>query len=103
MRARLGIVDGAVKAGEMTGLPVMVDFGRINAVRNLNTLLLDKLRSGDIFTHCYSVTVRSYSTTASLILRWRRDGSEALSSISAWGRQLLLVRRSPCLCRGLLS
>ncbi len=47
-------VDAAVKAGEMTGLPVMVDFGRINSVRNINTLFLDKLRPGDIYTHCYS-------------------------------------------------
>jgi dihydroorotase len=47
-------VDGALKAGELTGLPVMIDFGRINKVRNLNTLLLDKLRPGDIYTHCFS-------------------------------------------------
>jgi dihydroorotase len=47
-------VDGAVKAGELTGLPVMVDFGRVNAARNLNALLLDKLRPGDIYTHCFS-------------------------------------------------
>ncbi len=47
-------IDAAVKAGEMTGLPVMVDFGRINAVRNINALFLDKLRPGDIYTHCYS-------------------------------------------------
>jgi dihydroorotase len=47
-------VDGAVKAGALTGLPVMVDFGRINATRNINALFLDKLRPGDIFTHCFS-------------------------------------------------
>jgi dihydroorotase len=47
-------VAAAVKAGDTTGLPVMVDFGRVNAVRNINTLFLDKLRPGDIFTHCYS-------------------------------------------------
>jgi dihydroorotase len=46
--------EAAVKAGEATGLPVMVDFGRINAHRNINTLFLDKLRPGDIYTHCYS-------------------------------------------------
>src|ERR1700682_6359405 len=46
--------EGAVKAGEMTGLPVMVDFGRINAKRNINALFLDKLRPGDIYTHCFS-------------------------------------------------
>ncbi len=47
-------VEGAVKAGELSGLPVMVDFGRINGVRNINALFLDKLRPGDIFTHCFS-------------------------------------------------
>jgi dihydroorotase len=43
-----------VKAGEKTGLTVLVDFGRIYSVRNVNTLFLDKLRPGDIYTHCYS-------------------------------------------------
>lgn len=47
-------IDAAVKAGNETKMPVMVDFGRVNAVRNLNALLLDKLRPGDIYTHCYS-------------------------------------------------
>jgi dihydroorotase len=32
----------------------MIDFGRINEERNIHTLFLDKLRPGDIFTHCYS-------------------------------------------------
>lgn len=47
-------VGGAVKAGELTGLPVMVDFGRVNATRNINALFMDKLRPGDIYTHCFS-------------------------------------------------
>jgi dihydroorotase len=47
-------VENAVKAGKLTDLPVMIDFGYINAQRNINTLLLDKLRPGDIYTHCYS-------------------------------------------------
>ncbi len=47
-------IDGAVKAGRLTDLPVMVDFGRITPTRNLTTLLEDKLRPGDIYTHCYS-------------------------------------------------
>lgn len=47
-------VEKAVAAGKMTDLPVMIDFGYLNQVRNLNTLLLDKLRPGDIYTHCYS-------------------------------------------------
>jgi dihydroorotase len=47
-------VEAAVKAGKEADIPVMVDFGYLNQVRNLPTLLLDKLRPGDIYTHCYS-------------------------------------------------
>ena len=47
-------VDGALAAGKATNLPVMVDFGYITLDRNLRTLLGDKLRAGDIYTHCYS-------------------------------------------------
>ena len=47
-------VEAAVKAGKDADIPVMVDFGYLNQVRNLPTLLLDKLRAGDIYTHCYS-------------------------------------------------
>jgi dihydroorotase len=47
-------IDASVKAGNMAELPVMVDFGRVNDVRNIGTLLMDKLRPGDIYTHCYS-------------------------------------------------
>lgn len=47
-------IDNATKAGKLTGLPVMVDFGYVTEQRNLRTLLEDKLRAGDIYTHCYS-------------------------------------------------
>ncbi len=47
-------IDNAVKAGRLTNLPVMVDFGYLNNVRNIRTLLEDRLREGDIYTHCYS-------------------------------------------------
>ncbi len=47
-------VDGAVKAGKLTHLPVMVDFGWTTAERNIKGLFLEKLRPGDIYTHCYS-------------------------------------------------
>ena len=33
----------------------MVDFGLITSERNINTLFMDKLRPGDIYTHCFSV------------------------------------------------
>ncbi|MCZ2075420.1 MAG: amidohydrolase/deacetylase family metallohydrolase [Bryobacteraceae bacterium] len=47
-------IEAAVKAGTEADMPVMVDFGYLNQIRNLPTLLLDKLRPGDIYTHCYS-------------------------------------------------
>ncbi|MCC7156211.1 MAG: amidohydrolase/deacetylase family metallohydrolase [Bryobacterales bacterium] len=47
-------LDGAVKAGNLAGLPVMVDFGYVNEERNIRILMEDKLRKGDIYTHCYS-------------------------------------------------
>jgi dihydroorotase len=47
-------VDNAVAAGRETGLPVMVDFGYTGGARTIETLLRDKLRPGDIYTHCFS-------------------------------------------------
>jgi dihydroorotase len=47
-------IDNSVKAGNLTKLPVMVDFGRVTEERNIRTLLEDKLRAGDIYTHCFS-------------------------------------------------
>lgn len=49
-------VENAVKAGELANVPVMVDFGSSQPVLSLETLLLEKLRPGDIFTHCYGAT-----------------------------------------------
>ena len=47
-------IDAAVTAGKLADMPVMVDFGSVTAERNLDVLLRDKLRAGDIYTHCYS-------------------------------------------------
>ena len=44
----------AVEAGEMSKIPVVIDFGASDPVLPLNTLLNEKLRPGDIYTHCYS-------------------------------------------------
>lgn len=46
-------VDRAVQAGEMTGTPVMIDFGGSNPPLPLSELF-NKLRPGDIFTHVYA-------------------------------------------------
>jgi dihydroorotase len=47
-------IDSAVRAGNLANMPVMVDFGSITKERNLDVLLRDKLRPGDIYTHMYS-------------------------------------------------
>ncbi len=47
-------VENAVKAGTAAGIPVMVDFGANRPERPIDVLLTQKLRPGDIYTHCYS-------------------------------------------------
>ncbi|MEX0679835.1 MAG: amidohydrolase/deacetylase family metallohydrolase [Balneolales bacterium] len=46
-------VERAVEAGNLAGVPVMVDFGGHEPPLSLETLLMEKLRPGDILTHTY--------------------------------------------------
>jgi dihydroorotase len=48
--------ERAVKAGELAKIPVMVDFGGADPPLSMQTLLMEKLRPGDILTHCYAHT-----------------------------------------------
>jgi len=43
-----------VAAGKLAGLPVMIDFGRSEPNLPLETLFMEKLRPGDVYTHCYA-------------------------------------------------
>jgi dihydroorotase len=47
-------VEHAVEAGTVAQIPVMVDFGANRKERPIEVLLGQKLRPGDIYTHCYS-------------------------------------------------
>jgi dihydroorotase len=47
-------VEHAVEAGTIANIPVMVDFGASKPERPISVLLTQKLRPGDIYTHCYS-------------------------------------------------
>lgn len=47
-------VNRAVAAGRQSGIPVMIDFGGSDPELSLETLLMEKLRPGDIFTHAYA-------------------------------------------------
>jgi len=47
-------VDLAVKAGELANVPVMVDFGEHHPPNSIESLFMEHLRPGDIFTHTYA-------------------------------------------------
>lgn len=49
-------VDNAVKAGELTGLPVMIDFGGDDShpPLSIEELFFKHLRPGDIYTHAFT-------------------------------------------------
>lgn len=49
-----GPTEKAVEAGRRANIPIMVDFGRQDPALSLKTLFLEKLRPGDIFTHCFA-------------------------------------------------
>ncbi len=47
-------VDRAVEAGNLAEVPVMVDFGEHDPPNSIESLFMEHLRPGDIFTHTYS-------------------------------------------------
>lgn len=46
--------ERAVEAGKLANIPIMVDFGGSEPELSLETLFMEKLRPGDIFTHAYA-------------------------------------------------
>lgn len=46
--------DRTVEAGSIADMPVMIDFGGSQPELPLDTLFLEKLRPGDIYTHVYA-------------------------------------------------
>jgi len=47
-------VDKAVEAGKLANVPVMVDFGEHTPTNSIESLFMQHLRPGDMFTHTYS-------------------------------------------------
>jgi dihydroorotase len=47
-------VDRGVEAGTIADIPVMIDFGGHEPPLSLETLLIEKLRPGDILTHAFA-------------------------------------------------
>ncbi|WP_422861684.1 amidohydrolase/deacetylase family metallohydrolase [Flagellimonas sp. W118] len=46
--------DRVVEAGRLAKIPVMIDFGGSDPELSIETLFMEKLRPGDIFTHAYA-------------------------------------------------
>lgn len=46
-------VERGVEAGTLADIPVMIDFGGVEPELSLETLFMEKLRPGDIFTHTF--------------------------------------------------
>ncbi|HMG93574.1 MAG TPA: amidohydrolase/deacetylase family metallohydrolase [Chryseolinea sp.] len=47
-------VDKAVEAGKLANVPVMVDFGEHHPPNSIESLFMQHLRPGDMFTHTYA-------------------------------------------------
>ena len=47
-------LDRTVEAGKLVSMPVMIDFGGSTPELSMETLLLEKLRPGDIYNHCFA-------------------------------------------------
>ena len=47
-------LERTVEAGVQADMPVMIDFGGADPELSMETLLLEKLRPGDIYAHCYA-------------------------------------------------
>ena len=60
-------VDRAVEAGQLAGVPVMVDFGDFVPARPYQDLVLKHLRPGDISTHMYRDQVPLFDGTMKLL------------------------------------
>ncbi|WP_190809917.1 amidohydrolase/deacetylase family metallohydrolase [Flagellimonas sp. S3867] len=46
--------ERVVEAGKLANIPVMIDFGGSDPELSIETLFMEKLRPGDIFTHTYA-------------------------------------------------
>ena len=75
-------VDSLLKAGRLAGLPVMIDFAPRLPIdgypaRSYRELILEKMRPGDIHTHCYAMhipSIREDGTVNPDILKAQKRG-----------------------------
>ena len=97
--------EKAVEAGKRAGIPVMVDFGRSEPpMLSLRTLMMEKLRPGDIFTHCYGgVSGREKVVEDGKLQSWAPEAQKRgiIFDVGHGGGSFLFAQAIPAIKQGL--
>jgi len=96
--------ERVVEAGNLAELPVMIDFGGANPPLPLRTLLMDKLRPGDIYTHCYAgVAGRGTLVVDSRLQPWALEAQKRgiIFDVGHGGGSFLFEQAIPAIKQGL--
>ncbi|HEU5148354.1 MAG TPA: amidohydrolase/deacetylase family metallohydrolase [Chryseosolibacter sp.] len=96
--------ERAVEAGKLAGIPVMVDFGRSEPPLPLRTLLMEKLRPGDILTHCYGgVSGREKVVENGKLQSWALEAQKRgiIFDVGHGGGSFLFAQAIPAIKQGL--
>lgn len=100
-----GPTEKAVEAGKRAGIPVMVDFGRSEEpYLSLTTLTMEKLRPGDIFTHCYGgVSGREKVVENGKLQAWTLEAQKRgiIFDVGHGGGSFLFEQAIPAIKQGL--
>lgn len=94
-------VERAVEAGELAGVPVMVDFGAFRPERPFADLVLRKLRPGDIYTHTYLGAVPMLDADGKLLpYLWEARRRGVKFDVGHGGGSFLFRQAAPAIRQG---
>jgi dihydroorotase len=100
-----GPTERAVEAGKLAGIPVMIDFGRSKEpYLSLRTLTMEKLRPGDILTHCYGgVAGREKVVENGKLQPWTLEAQKRgiIFDVGHGGGSFLFAQAIPAIKQGL--
>lgn len=100
-----GPTERAVEAGKLADIPVMIDFGRSEPpLLSLRTLLMEKLRPGDILTHCYGgVSGREKVVENGKLQPWALEAQKRgiIFDVGHGGGSFLFAQAIPAIKQGL--
>lgn len=99
-----GPAERAAEAGRLADIPVMVDFGRSEPPLSLRTLLMEKLRPGDILTHCFGgVSGREKVVESGKLQGWALEAQKRgiIFDVGHGGGSFLFAQAIPAIKQGL--